>query len=52
MGRGLSNAEIAKKLYQSVATVKATITRILNKLGCNNRTQVAIVVHDARQLDD
>lgn len=51
VGRGLSNAEIAGKLYQSVATVKATITRVLAKLGCTNRTQVAILVHDARYLD-
>lgn len=47
LGRGLSNAEIAGKLYQSVATVKATVTRILAKLGCTNRTQVALLVHDA-----
>lgn len=52
VGRGLSNAEIAAALYQSVATVKAAITRVLVKLGCTNRTQVAILVHDARLLDD
>lgn len=51
VGRGLSNAEIAQKLYQSVATVKAAITRVLAKLGCTNRTQVAILVHDARYLE-
>lgn len=51
VGRGLSNAEIATALYQSVATVKAAITRVLAKLGCTNRTQVAILVHDARYLD-
>ena len=52
VGRGLSNAEIAEKLYQSLTTVKATITRVLVKLSCSNRTQVAIIVHDARLLDD
>lgn len=51
VGRGLSNAEIAEKLSQSVATVKAAITRVLAKLGCTNRTQVAILVHDAEYLD-
>lgn len=51
VGRGLSNAEIASRLYQSLATVKATLTRVLTKLGCTNRTQVAILVHDARLLD-
>ncbi len=52
VGRGLSNAEIAAKLYQSLATVKATLTRVLGKLGCTNRTQVAILVHDAHYLDE
>ncbi len=52
VGRGLSNAEIARTLFQSVATVKAALTRVLVKLGCTNRTQVAIVVHDARVLDE
>lgn len=52
IGGGLSNAEIGEKLYQSVATVKATVTRILNKLGCSNRTQVALLVHDAGLCDD
>lgn len=52
VGQGLSNAEIAEKLYQSVATVKAALTRVLVKLGCTNRTQVAIIVHDARLLED
>lgn len=52
VGRGLSNAEIAAKLYQSLATVKAALTRVLQKLGCTNRTQVAILVHDARVLEE
>ncbi|WP_296139434.1 response regulator transcription factor [uncultured Tessaracoccus sp.] len=52
VGRGLSNAEIARTLFQSLATVKAALTRVLVKLGCTNRTQVAIVVHDARILDE
>lgn len=47
VGRGLSNAEIAAELYMSVATVKAYVTRILHKLGVDNRVQVALKVHDA-----
>ena len=47
IGRGLSNAEIAAELFMSVATVKAHVTRVLEKLDANNRVQVAIVVHDA-----
>jgi DNA-binding NarL/FixJ family response regulator len=31
----------------SVATVKAHISRILAKLDLNNRTQVALLAHDA-----
>ena len=33
--------------YLSVATVKAHVGRILAKLALDNRTQVAILVHDA-----
>lgn len=47
IGRGLTNAEIAANHFFSVATVKAHVTRILDKLGATNRVQVAIVVHDA-----
>ncbi|MFF5987216.1 response regulator transcription factor [Prauserella flavalba] len=47
LGEGKSNAEIAGELFVSVATVKAHITHILTKLGLGNRTQVALLVHDA-----
>ncbi|TQM64883.1 LuxR family two component transcriptional regulator [Humibacillus xanthopallidus] len=47
IGRGLSNAEISRELYLSVPTVKAHVSRILDKLGADNRVQIAIVVHDA-----
>ncbi|HEX4817863.1 MAG TPA: response regulator transcription factor [Nonomuraea sp.] len=47
VGRGRSNAEIARELYMSVPTVKAHVSRILTKLGLNNRTQVALLVYDA-----
>ncbi|MEV6302098.1 response regulator transcription factor [Actinoplanes sp. NPDC051861] len=44
---GATNAQIAAALAMSVATVKAHITHILTKLGLNNRTQVAMLAHDA-----
>lgn len=47
VGQGLSNADIAKQLFMSIATVKAYITRIFYKLGVDNRVQVAMKVHDA-----
>ncbi|MFF5786052.1 response regulator [Streptomyces sp. NPDC012693] len=52
VGRGLSNAEIALRLYMSVPTVKAHVSRVLAKLGLDNRVQIALLVHDAGLLDD
>ena len=45
---GRSNAEISADLYMSVPTVKAYVSRLLDKLGCTNRVQVAIMIHEAR----
>jgi DNA-binding NarL/FixJ family response regulator len=47
IGEGKSNGEIAAELYMSVATVKAHVTRVLQKLELNNRVQVALLAHDA-----
>ncbi|WP_302887646.1 response regulator transcription factor [Streptomyces sp. NEAU-Y11] len=51
VGRGKSNAEIAAALFLSVPTVKTHVSRILTKLGLNNRVQVALLTHDAGLLD-
>jgi DNA-binding CsgD family transcriptional regulator len=48
VGEGKSNAEIGADLHMSVATVKTYVSRILAKLECANRVQVAILVHDSR----
>ncbi|MDZ7932251.1 MAG: response regulator transcription factor [Rhodococcus sp. (in: high G+C Gram-positive bacteria)] len=48
VGSGKSNAEISAELYMSVATVKTYVSRILTKLECSNRVQIAIIVHEAR----
>jgi DNA-binding NarL/FixJ family response regulator len=47
VGQGSANAEIAGELYMSVATVKAHVSRLLAKLGVDNRVQIALLVHDA-----
>lgn len=47
VGEGKSNAEISAELHISVATVKTYVSRILAELGCGNRVQVAILVHEA-----
>jgi len=47
IARGRTNAEIAAELYMSVPTVKAHITHILTKLRLGNRTQIALLAHDA-----
>lgn len=47
VGRGRSNAEIAAELYMSVATVKTHVSRVLAKLGLNNRVQIALLTYEA-----
>ncbi|MCE7002967.1 response regulator transcription factor [Kibdelosporangium philippinense] len=47
VGQGKTNAEIGTELHLSTATVKANITRILTKLNLGNRTQIALLAHDA-----
>lgn len=47
VARGANNAEIGAELFMSVATVKAHMSRILAKLNLGNRTQLALLVHDA-----
>lgn len=46
VGRGLSNAAISAELHLSVATVKTHVSRLLEKLGVDNRVQVALLVRD------
>ena len=47
LGEGLSNAQIAARLYLSEATVKGYVSRMLDKLGLANRTQAGLLAHDA-----
>jgi DNA-binding NarL/FixJ family response regulator len=47
VGRGQANAEIAAALHLSVATVKAHVSRLLDKLEVDNRVQIALLVQEA-----
>lgn len=47
LGEGLSNADAGKRLHMSEATVKTYVSRILAKLGCDNRVQAALLARDA-----
>ncbi|HEY3952017.1 MAG TPA: LuxR C-terminal-related transcriptional regulator [Streptosporangiaceae bacterium] len=46
---GATNTQIARQLYVSVATVKATVSRILTRLELTNRVQIAVAVRNAGQ---
>ncbi|GIH04583.1 DNA-binding response regulator [Rhizocola hellebori] len=47
LGEGLSNAEIGQRLNLSETTVKSHVSRVMDKLGCSNRTQAAILAYEA-----
>jgi DNA-binding NarL/FixJ family response regulator len=51
VARGHTNAEIAAELYLSAGTVKAEISALLNRLGLQNRIQLAVLAHRQLGLD-
>ena len=51
IGLGHANAEIARHLHMSEATVKSHVTHLFEKLGATNRVQVAIAAHRAGLVD-
>jgi len=47
VGVGLSNAEIAGRLYLVEGAVKAYVSAVLTRLGVKNRVQAAKVAYEA-----
>ncbi|GAA3508723.1 DNA-binding NarL/FixJ family response regulator [Streptosporangium album] len=47
VGAGLSNGQIARRLYLVEGTVKAHVSAILARLGARNRVQAAILAYEA-----
>ncbi|GIF14009.1 LuxR family two component transcriptional regulator [Actinoplanes teichomyceticus] len=47
IGQGRANTDIAATLDMTLATVKTHVSHILTKLDLDNRTQIALLAHDA-----
>lgn len=52
LAEGLTNGEVAERLVVSRATARTHVERILHKLGCRSRVQVATLVAEEHQPGD
>jgi DNA-binding NarL/FixJ family response regulator len=48
VAEGLTNADIARRVHMSEPTIKTYVSRVLTKLNCANRVEVALLVRDSR----
>ena len=46
VGRGRTNAEIARELFITYATVKSHVSHLLTKLDARDRTQLVVLAHE------
>jgi DNA-binding NarL/FixJ family response regulator len=46
VARGLNNADIARHLFLSEATIRTHVSRILSKLGLRDRTQAVVAAYE------
>lgn len=52
VARGLSNADIARELFVSEATVKSHLGSVLSRLNCSGRVEVAVLAERAGWLGE
>jgi DNA-binding NarL/FixJ family response regulator len=47
VGEGLSNQEIAERLFVSPATAKTHVSRAMGKLGARDRAQLVVIAYES-----
>jgi DNA-binding NarL/FixJ family response regulator len=47
IAKGLSNTEIAERLFMSVPTAKTHVSRILSKLDARDRAQLVVLAYES-----